>query len=80
LKLKLGKGRKAKRRHVVLARKAYRVPAGRARVLRMRIGKAKLRLLKRNRRARRVLVKAAVRDGAGNRRVVRKRMVATRPR
>jgi hypothetical protein len=71
-RLRLG----GKRRRVVLARAGFRLAPGATRSVRLRLGAAKLRLLKRNRRARGLLAVARVRDGAGNRRVVRKRLRA----
>jgi hypothetical protein len=73
---------RAKRRRVVLARARFRIGAGRTRAVRLRIGGRKLRLLRRNRRARRALAIVRVGDAAGNRRTIRRtlRLVPARKR
>lgn len=73
-KLRLGKAR-AKRR-VVLGRAGFSIAAGRTEVVKLRLGKARQRLLKRKRRARKLQAIVRVRDGAGNTRTVRKGMRA----
>jgi uncharacterized delta-60 repeat protein len=75
-KLSLGKGKKAKKRRVVLAKGAFKVAKGKTKVVKLRLGKGKQRLLAGDRRARKVLAIARVRDGAGNSKVVRKKMRA----
>lgn len=72
-RLRLGKARASKRRRVSLARRGFQVAAGKTKVVRVRVGGRKLRLLKRSRR---VLAIARVRDGGGNRAIVRKRLRA----
>ena len=65
---------RGKRRNVVLARARFRVPAGGVRRARLRLGRPQLRLIRRQRAARRVRAIARVSDGAGNRARVVKRM------
>jgi uncharacterized delta-60 repeat protein len=70
-RMRLGNGRAAKRR-IMLGRAGFRIAAGRTKVVKLRVGPGKLRLLKRSRQSRRVVVLARVRDAVGNRRTVRK--------
>lgn len=74
-KLRLGKG-KAKRR-VVLGRAGFAIAADRTKVVKLRLGKAKQRLLKRNPRARKLQAIVRASDAAGNRRALRKGLAAT---
>lgn len=76
-KFKLRPRAKVKPRRVSLGRAGYRIGAGKTKRLRLKIGRAKLRLLRGNRRARRVVVIARTRDGAGNRSTGRKRQIVT---
>ena len=75
-KLVLGKGRKAKKRRVVLVKVGFKVAKGKTKVVRVELGKSKQQLIRSKRRAREALAIAKVRDGAGNTRIVRKRMRA----
>jgi hypothetical protein len=64
-----------KRRRAVLAKATFRVPAGRTKRVKLRLGKRKARLVRGSRRARRVVAIAAARDGAGNRAKPRRRLL-----
>lgn len=64
----------AKRRRIVLGRARFRVAAGRTRAVRLRLGRRKAALVRRNRRARRAVAIARVRDRSRNRSTARKRM------
>jgi uncharacterized delta-60 repeat protein len=79
-KLRLAGRSAVRRRRVVLARGRFSIGAGRTRVVRLRFGGRKLRLLRRNRRARRAIAIVRVRDAAGNRRTVRKPLPVIPPR
>lgn len=66
---------KGKRRRVTLARsKRFEIGAGETERLRMRLAKAKRRLIRRSKRARRACAIARVGDAADNRATVRKRL------
>jgi uncharacterized delta-60 repeat protein len=71
-KVRLAGASTSKRRRILLARARFRIGAGRTRAVRLRFGGRRLRLLRRNRRARRALAIVRVRDAAGNRRTVRR--------
>ena len=75
-KLAIGKGKRARKRPVVLGKRGFRVGAGRTRLVKVHLGKGKRRLLRSKRRARKVVAIARVRDGAGNRTVLSKKMRA----
>lgn len=76
-RVRIRPGVRTKPRRVNLGRSRYRIAAGKTKSVRLRIGRAKLRLLRRNRKARRVIVIARTRDGAGNRSLTRKRQTVT---
>ncbi len=73
-RLRLGKA--GKRRHLVLSRARFEIPAGKTRAIGLRVPARKLRLLRERGRARRLVALARVSDGSGNRGTARHRLQA----
>ena len=75
-KLRLGRGKRAKRRRVVLARARFSIDRGRTRSVPLKLKRGKLRLLLHRRRARQLVAVVRVGDAAGNHAAVRRRLQA----